>query len=145
MPCIRHRYARDGSMDSSRWRKGEARGSIALRASGLYRLNKDQIAERGARLARRDDREYREYLREEQRSQPRGPRRGTRAGVEEGCPAREVVLDQPIQATSSLFKTSPFEESSMDVFRRLMGVGLVVLSVVCPNVDASAVSVLNPR
>jgi hypothetical protein len=39
-------------------------------------------------MARRDDREYREYLREEQRSQP-------------GCPAREVVLDQPIQATRS--------------------------------------------
>jgi len=39
-------------------------------------------------MARRDDREYREYLREEQRRQP-------------GCPAREVVLDQPIQATSS--------------------------------------------
>ena len=39
-------------------------------------------------MARRDDREYREYLREEQRSQP-------------GCPAREVVLDQPIQATST--------------------------------------------
>jgi hypothetical protein len=37
-------------------------------------------------MARRDDREYREYLREEQRSQP-------------GCPAREVVLDQPMQAT----------------------------------------------
>ena len=32
---------------------------------GLYRLNEDQIAERGARMARRDDREYREYLREE--------------------------------------------------------------------------------
>ena len=56
-------------------------------ASGLYRLNEDQIAERGARMARRDDREYRECLRKEQRSQP-------------GCPAREVVLDQPIQATS---------------------------------------------
>jgi hypothetical protein len=44
-------------------------------------LNEDQIAECGARMARRDNREYREYLREEQRSQP-------------GCPAREVVLDQ---------------------------------------------------
>ena len=33
--------------------------------------------ERGARLARRDDREYREYLREEQRRQP-------------GCPARKM-------------------------------------------------------
>jgi len=51
-------------------------------------LNEDQIAERGARLARRDDREYREYLREEQRRQT-------------GCPAREVVLDQRIQATRS--------------------------------------------
>src|SRR6187431_1606216 len=56
--------------------------------SGLYPLNEDQIAERGARLARRDDREYREYLREEQRRQT-------------GCPAREVVLDQRIQATRS--------------------------------------------
>jgi hypothetical protein len=50
-------------------------------------LNKDQIAERGARMARRDDRGYREYLKEEQRSQP-------------GCPAREVILDQRGQATS---------------------------------------------
>ena len=60
---------------------------VSAETSGLYRLNEDQIAERGARMARRDDREYREYLREEQRSQP-------------GCPAREVVLDQPIPATS---------------------------------------------
>jgi hypothetical protein len=50
-------------------------------------------------MARRDDREYREYLREEQRRQPRGPQRGSRVGVEEGCPAREVVLDQRGQAT----------------------------------------------
>jgi hypothetical protein len=56
-------------------------------ASGLYRLKKDRIPERGARMARRDDREYREYLREEQRSQP-------------GCPARKPVLLQPVQATS---------------------------------------------
>ena len=55
--------------------------------SGLSTLNKDQIAERGAWMARRDDREYREYVREEQRRQP-------------GCPAREVVLDQRGQATS---------------------------------------------
>src|SRR5438093_12559196 len=54
--------------------------------SGSATLNEDQIAERGARMARRDDREYREYLREEQRSQP-------------GCPAREVVLDQRGRAT----------------------------------------------
>ena len=62
--------------------------SINNSASGLYRLNEDQFAERGARMARRDDREYREYLREEQRSQP-------------GCPARELVLDQRGQATSA--------------------------------------------
>jgi len=47
-----------------------------LVTSGPSTLIKDQIAERGARMARRDDREYREYLREEQRSnrdpRPRG-------------------------------------------------------------------------
>ena len=37
-------------------------------------------------MARRDDRAYREYVREEQRRQP-------------GCPARKLVLDQRIQAT----------------------------------------------
>jgi hypothetical protein len=31
----------------------------------MYRLNEDQIAERSAWMARRDDREYPEYLREE--------------------------------------------------------------------------------
>src|SRR3982751_1593565 len=54
--------------------------------SGLSTVNKYQIAERGARMTRRVDREYREYLREAQRSQP-------------GWPAREVVLDQRGQAT----------------------------------------------
>src|SRR5437773_12439665 len=53
---------------------------------GLSSLNKDQIAERGARIARREAREYREYLSAEQRREP-------------GCPAREVVLDQQGQAT----------------------------------------------
>jgi hypothetical protein len=57
-------------------------------ASDLSVLSREQIAERGARLARRDDREYREYLRKEQRRQT-------------GCPAREVVLDQRRQATSA--------------------------------------------
>jgi len=38
-------------------------------------------------MARRDDREYREYLREEQRSQT-------------GCPARKAVLFQRRRATS---------------------------------------------
>jgi hypothetical protein len=55
--------------------------------SGLSRLNEDWIPERGARMARRDDREYRKYLREEQRRQP-------------GCPARKPVLDQRGQATT---------------------------------------------
>src|SRR6266550_7306203 len=54
--------------------------------SGPSTLNEDQIVERGARMARRDDRAYREYVREEQRRQP-------------GCPAREVVLDQRGRAT----------------------------------------------
>jgi len=40
-------------------------------------------------MARRDDREYREYLSEEQRRQP-------------GCPARKVLLIQLIRATSSI-------------------------------------------
>src|SRR5213592_3549188 len=41
---------------------------------------------RGAPLTRRDDREYREYLREEQRSQPGAPTaRTVRRGVERGC------------------------------------------------------------
>ena len=62
-------------------------------ASALSSLNKDQIAERGARLARRDDRAYREYVREEQRRQP-------------GCPAREVVLDQRGQATKRVGRGS---------------------------------------
>ena len=56
-------------------------------SSGLSSLNEDQIAERGARLARRDDRACREYVSEEQRRQP-------------GCPACEVVLVQRGQATS---------------------------------------------
>src|SRR5688572_24008090 len=40
---------------------------------------------RGARLARRDDREYREYLSDEQRRQGLVPQRGSRVGVEAGC------------------------------------------------------------
>ena len=46
--------------------------------SGLSVSVVQRISERGARMARRDDRGYREYLREEQRSQP-------------GCPARKAV------------------------------------------------------
>src|SRR6266511_2611350 len=59
---------------------------VTAPTSGLSRSNEDQIPERGARMASRDDREYREYLREEQRRQP-------------GCPARKLALDRPRQAT----------------------------------------------
>ena len=78
-----------------RVRSAGSRTAQAFRpaTSGLSTLNEDQIAERGARMARRDDREYREYLREEQRRQP-------------GCPAREVVLDQREQATSPATRSS---------------------------------------
>ena len=72
-----------------RERVGESEGqSPSDEPSGAPPLNRDQIAERGARMARRDDREYLAYLREEQRRQP-------------GCPAREVVLIQRRHATSS--------------------------------------------
>src|SRR5712691_10140314 len=48
---------------------------------------------RGAPVARRDDREYREYLSEEQRSQRRGPQRGSRVGVAWGCIAGRMQPD----------------------------------------------------
>ena len=69
----------------------------SLVASGLSTLNKDQIAERGARMARRDDREYREYLSEEQRSRTRGPQRGTRVGVEARSPQRGTRVGVEVQ------------------------------------------------
>jgi hypothetical protein len=69
-------------------------------------LNEDQIAERGARLARRDDREYREYLREEQRRQME-------------CPAREVVRDQRIQATSGVRAVFRFSFQRLRDARRI--------------------------
>jgi len=69
--------------------------------SGLFTLNEDRIAERGARMARRDDRAYREYVREEQRSQP-------------GCPARKPVLDQREQATSLTKESDAGSRSSRD-------------------------------
>src|SRR5713101_3387757 len=48
---------------------------------------------RGAPPARRGDREYREYLSEEQRSRRRGPQRGSRVGVAWGCIARRMQPD----------------------------------------------------
>ena len=93
-------------------------------ASGPSSLNKDQIAERGARMARRDDRGYREYLSEEQRSQP-------------GCPAREVVLDQRGQATRiELFGSARCEHTqSMREWLEWRGVDFVEYDV---DVDAVA-------
>src|SRR5439155_7915789 len=45
-------------------------------------------------MTRRDDREYREYLREEQRSQPGAPTtRTVRRGVERGCIAGRMQLE----------------------------------------------------
>ena len=52
-------------------------------------------------MARRDDREYREYLRKEQRRQP-------------GCPGREVVLDQRGQATSTTVSDPQMEIPEFD-------------------------------
>jgi hypothetical protein len=67
---------------------GSASADTAYSAlSGLYPLNKYQIPERGARMARREAREFREYLRAEQRSQP-------------GCPARKLLVVPRMQATS---------------------------------------------
>src|SRR2546422_2423214 len=71
------------------WRRGGALylgGSRSVNSRGASRLNKDQIAERGARMHRPDDRAYGEYAGEDQPSR-------------RGCPAREVVFDQRGHAT----------------------------------------------
>src|SRR5438034_2469061 len=63
-------------------------------------------------MARRDEREYREYLNEEQRSQTRGPQRGSRVGVEEGCIAGRMqsdfyhgLLGVPQRATAAVMRS----------------------------------------
>ena len=49
------------------------------------------MPERGARMARREERAYREYVSEEQRRQAGAPAaRFVRGGVETGCPARQM-------------------------------------------------------
>jgi hypothetical protein len=53
---------------------------VNLASSGLSASVVQRISARGARMARRDDRGYREYLTEEQRSQP-------------GCPARKALYN----------------------------------------------------
>ena len=62
--------------------------------SGPSTLKKDQIAERGARIARREERANREFVSDEQRSDP-------------GCPAREVVLVQRGRATKAVRAENP--------------------------------------
>src|SRR5438067_5362632 len=58
--------------------------AIVNRLVSRVRNSVTDFSERGARLTRRDDREYREYLREEQRSQPRRPARKMSANFEPG-------------------------------------------------------------
>jgi hypothetical protein len=54
--------------------------------SGLSSLNQYRMPERGARVARREERANREFVSDEQRRQP-------------GCPARQTVVIQRRQAT----------------------------------------------
>jgi hypothetical protein len=65
--------------------------------SGLAARGESPASHRGrpgAPLTRRDDREYREYLREEQRSQTGAPTaRTVRRGVERGCIAGRMQLE----------------------------------------------------
>src|SRR5215218_10183078 len=52
----------------------------------------DKMPERGARLARREERAYREYVSDEQRRQAgAAAARFVRGGVETGCPARQMA------------------------------------------------------
>jgi hypothetical protein len=77
-------------------RPGEAMSGKARTRAALTARGASPASHRGrqcARLARRDDREYREYLREEQRSQARGPQCGSRIGVEKGCSAGRMQPD----------------------------------------------------
>src|SRR5712691_1538372 len=79
----------------NRGARGDRRESLSLRSLRLTARGESLASHRdgrGAPMARRDDREYREYLSEEQRSQ-RGPQRGSRVGVERGCIARRMQPD----------------------------------------------------
>ncbi len=62
------------------------------RTSGLYALNQDRPPERGARIARREERADWASVSDEERG-------------EAGCPARPLVLIQRIQATSDAGQT----------------------------------------
>jgi general secretion pathway protein A len=70
-------------------------------AASAPTLNEDQPGERGARITRPDDRDYRDYFKVEQRQPTAGsaPRPFQRGDGEEGRASREAVLDQRGQAT----------------------------------------------
>ncbi len=78
-------------------------------------------------MARRDDREYREYLSEEQRRQ-RGPQRGSRVGVERGCIARRMRPDfrHGLLSAARLFAVTAILWTGVSV-------GCVVMSPVQPS------------
>src|SRR5881396_517942 len=78
-----------------------ARAGVRVGPSVLSQPRIGNYPERGARMARREERAYREYVSDEQRSQPRGPQRGSRVGVEEGCPARELCDESLLRDTRS--------------------------------------------
>src|SRR5881275_2005016 len=63
---LRKPNARSSLSSMTRIRASGAAGTLTVRGA----TPPSHRERRGARLARRDDREYREYLREEQRSQP---------------------------------------------------------------------------
>jgi hypothetical protein len=65
----------------------EAWGKLWSRSSVLSHVRLANTPERGARMARRDDRAYWAYVREEQRRQP-------------GCPARRIGKSYVGQDTS---------------------------------------------
>src|SRR5881396_1030616 len=83
-----------------------ARAGVRVGPSVLSQPRIGNYPERGARMARREERAYREYVSDEQRSQPRGPQRGSRVGVEEGCPARELCDESLLWDTTRLLKNA---------------------------------------
>jgi hypothetical protein len=83
-------------------------------ASGPPTLNADQLAERGARMRRRDDPEYRDYVRVEQRHRPLGPAPFQRGDGRRACPQVFLISGQ---ATGRLDE-SPAPPASGDQGKR---------------------------
>ena len=73
--------------------------SYLTRISGLSSLNQYRLPERGARIARREERAYRRYVSDEQRR-------------EAGRPARQAVVIQRGQAARSPLDASDRGRSS---------------------------------